>query len=53
MSPPAVDAIITRSLSPEAQDLAKVLPTVFQILGRPPTPFATWATTHATLFAHA
>jgi uncharacterized protein YbjT (DUF2867 family) len=53
MSPEAVDAIITRSLSPEAEELAKVLPTVSQILGRPPTHFATWTTTHATLFAHA
>lgn len=42
-----IDAIMARTLGSEGTE---VLPTVAQILRRPPTTFAQWATTHAGLF---
>jgi uncharacterized protein YbjT (DUF2867 family) len=50
MSEAAVDAIIARSLSPEAANAAEVLPTVAEVTGRPPTTFASWAEAHADRF---
>jgi uncharacterized protein YbjT (DUF2867 family) len=48
MSEPVVDAIIARVLSDDDSG-AQILPTVNEILGRPPTTFAQWATAHAGL----
>ncbi len=53
MSKAAVDAIIARSLSPEAVNAAEVLPTVTEVTGRPPTTFASWAEAHADRFTDA
>jgi uncharacterized protein YbjT (DUF2867 family) len=50
MSEAAVDAIIARSLSPDAVAAAQVLPTVTRVLGRPPATFAAWAKAHADQF---
>ena len=47
---PVVDAIVARTLSDDGKD---VLPTVDQILGRPPATFADWAGAHARLFTEA
>jgi uncharacterized protein YbjT (DUF2867 family) len=44
---PVVDAIVARTLGDDGK---VVLPTVRQILGRPPTTFADWADAHAGLF---
>jgi hypothetical protein len=44
----AVEAIVARMLTGE--DGAEVLPTVAQVLGRPPVTFAAWARDHAGLF---
>jgi uncharacterized protein YbjT (DUF2867 family) len=52
MSEAAVDAIIGRSLSPDAAEAAEVLPTVAEVVGRPPTTFAAWAKAHAHAFAN-
>jgi uncharacterized protein YbjT (DUF2867 family) len=45
-----VDAIVARVGGSEG---AAVLPTVTQLLGRPPATFSTWATAHAAAFAPA
>jgi uncharacterized protein YbjT (DUF2867 family) len=50
MPAPVVDAIVARVLAGE--DGAEVLPTVAQLLGRAPTTFSIWATTHAPLFTN-
>jgi uncharacterized protein YbjT (DUF2867 family) len=43
-----VDAIVARAV--EGHDAAEMLPTVRQLLGRPPITFAAWATAHAASF---
>jgi hypothetical protein len=48
MPVPVIDAIVSRVL--EGNEGTELLPTVAQILGRPPTTFAHWATAHAGLF---
>jgi uncharacterized protein YbjT (DUF2867 family) len=48
MPGPVVDAIVARVLAGE--DGAVVLPTVTQLLGRPPATFAAWAAAHAARF---
>ena len=45
---PIVDAILTRTL--DSDEGTQILPTVTDILGRPPATFTHWATTHAALF---
>jgi uncharacterized protein YbjT (DUF2867 family) len=45
-----VDAVVARSLSEPGAE-AEVLSTVSDILGRPATPFASWAKAHAHLFS--
>jgi uncharacterized protein YbjT (DUF2867 family) len=45
-----VDAVVARSLSEPGAE-AEVLSTVWDILGRPATPFASWAKAHAHLFS--
>ena len=47
-TPAVVDAIVARVGGNEG---AVVLPTVTQLLGRPPATFAAWATAHAAAFA--
>jgi uncharacterized protein YbjT (DUF2867 family) len=49
MSAPVVDAIVTRTLS--GDDGTELLPTVADLLGRPPGTFAAWAAAHAELFS--
>lgn len=51
MPQPVVEAIVARVLC--GQDGADVLPTVANILGRPPATFAHWVSTHAGLFTDA
>jgi uncharacterized protein YbjT (DUF2867 family) len=48
MPAPVVDAIVARVLT--GDDGADVLPTVGELLGRPPTTFTMWATAHASEF---
>jgi uncharacterized protein YbjT (DUF2867 family) len=48
MAEPVVEAILARVLA--GDDGAEVLPTVAQVLGRPPVTFATWARNHAGAF---
>lgn len=48
MSEPVVEAILTRVLG--RADASEVVPTVGQIIGRPPRTFAHWATEHAAHF---
>ncbi|MCW2640631.1 MAG: nucleoside-diphosphate sugar epimerase [Dactylosporangium sp.] len=48
MTEPVVEAIVARVLT--GDDGAEVLPTVEQLLGRPPVTFATWARNHAGAF---
>jgi uncharacterized protein YbjT (DUF2867 family) len=48
MPPEVVDAIVARVGGNEG---AVVLPTVTQLLGRPPATFSAWATAHAAAFA--
>ncbi len=50
MPPPVVEAAIARTL--EGREGTELLPTVAQILGRPPASFAQWATAHAALFTN-
>ncbi|HEY2762537.1 MAG TPA: NAD(P)H-binding protein [Pseudonocardiaceae bacterium] len=45
---PVVDAILARTL--DSDEGTQILPTVTEILGRPPATFAHWAGTHAELF---
>ncbi len=49
MAEPVVDAVIARVLSDDDTGV-QVLPTVANVLGRPPTTFAQWARAHTTLF---
>jgi len=47
---PVVDAIVARTLSDKGAE-AEVVPTVGELLGRPPATFASWAKTHAEQFS--
>lgn len=49
IAPPVVEAIVTRTLS--GDEGTEVLPTVADLLGRPPGTFASWAAAHAELFS--
>jgi uncharacterized protein YbjT (DUF2867 family) len=49
MAPAVIDAAIARTL--DSDEGAEVLPTVLQILGRPPATFARWAARHAATFS--
>jgi uncharacterized protein YbjT (DUF2867 family) len=48
MAEPVVEAILARVLA--GDDGAEVLPTIAQVLGRPPVTFAAWARNHAGAF---
>jgi uncharacterized protein YbjT (DUF2867 family) len=50
MAPNVVAAAIARTL--HSDEGSEVLPTVSQVLGRPPTTFATWAARHAAAFSN-
>jgi uncharacterized protein YbjT (DUF2867 family) len=48
MPEPVVDAIMVRTL--DSDDGTEVLPTVSEVLGRPPTTFAQWVDAHTEMF---